>query len=377
MSNVHSNTQKWIQSWENKGADLMGVTIQVSVSVPVGNEVEVSKLKQAVRDSIVLPDRFAPVQKNPYSLYLKTISQLGRMSIKKFDIEPGDNFDIETHDTYTVDTVHRAIAEKEPCKHRVYHKKKLASSIEDDVKGRIHNDLQDVSFDDSILFILERTKGTVADDESGDSEFEISVIPRNEKNEVVSLDGFAPFIRTLNSLYESKLEGKYTSEQVRTWLMKVILDDIRADNIHRGTYFVPVEKMDLILELSSVLKKVHPGISIFCMPVVAYKDADKSNPVLNQSLQVVQTMLGDSVLKEAESLLNELEALKARDDEAVLESGKTTVRSSTYVKRMQEFTALTNKVKEYQNRTLLVNDSIEFMFEDIEGILKQQLGLDV
>ncbi|MBF84899.1 MAG: hypothetical protein CL489_10610 [Acidobacteria bacterium] len=370
---VQQNSNQWVEAWKQNSAKLLGVTFQLSVNIPLGNEVKVKDLRDAIISS-TLPDHWAPTLKNGYSLYLSTIRELGNTTIKKFDIEPSDNFNVEEHDTYTVTKVFGAKHEQEPAKHRVHHKRKVNNAGVQDDNGKMHDDLADVSFDNSVLFILERVKGTSADDDSGDSEFEITCVARNEDNEPVDLDVFQPFIRTLERVYNEKLEGTFTSKQVRSWLADIVNNKLKADNIHRGTYFVPVERLNDVYTLANVLKSVHPGISIFITPIVKFENVPvQQQQVLNQSLGNVQTMLGDSILQDTQSLLDDLYKFVEKDKEAQADDKARGVRLNTWIDRTSQFDAIKKKVEEYKNRELLISFSIEDAFEEIEEILTEKL----
>ena len=349
---MYKSVNQIVAEWNKVNAEFLGGIINFSVSVPKDNPVTDVQISNAIKNNPVLPDEWAPNLKPYISLYLQTLKEVTNMSSKKLDIPNPDDFDLETHGGYSMTKLFQDKFKVDVCAHRVFHKRSKVTQVSD---GKVDlSNLDDIEYENSIVLTFRRVTGMPSLDAERKSTFEIHVTNDNGSD----IEVFKPFIHTLTTMFEDKIKGTYTTDQVRDYVSRIIKSEIGADNISRGMYFVPAEKMDKLIEFKKEMSQISRGIDIFFMPLPKFKTVDANSP-LNQSLQNVQVMLSDSILKDATSLLDDVKTMS--------DSDKT--RQSTWQDRAEAFRELKKKIESYRNRSLLVEDMLSDSLDEIKEII--------
>lgn len=346
--------QNIIQQWQQVGAEFLGCTVQYSVST---SGIKINRLRQAILDNPVIPDDWAPETQAPISLYLETVREVASKAARKLIVPPGCNFDMETHKSYTCDKIHQQHMDQQMVSHRVFRKTKTTTNIVD-AKVNLQN-TNDVELEESCVLTLLREQGTFLDDAKGTSKFDIVITIDNNSD----YDSFLPFHNTVFQIFQDKIDGTYTSDQIRTFLDDIIVKRLKCDNIHRGTYFSPVENVEALYELQRVLRDLDKNISLFLLPLPKFKNAP---PEVNQSLNTVSQMLGDSIMKDCQSFIDEIESMLAKKDDG------TKVRDSTWMKRESDLVDLEKKIKTYRQRSLLETEIIDEMIDEAKQLFKKR-----
>lgn len=310
------------------------------VFLHVHNEVDVllGNLVSGMLNHPQIPASWAPEPINHLSLYLSTITTLGRASTAKFETH-GVHFN-DTHGGFSVHRLYLKGEDKMPCAHKVFAVRKVKGA-----DGKI----ADVNIDDGVTIVLNRTSGDKHTDKIGTSQFRLDVTGNINRE-------YNSFVEVLQSEFDARRNERYNAEQIRTLLIDLLRNKVKATPIKRGDYFVDAQEINAIEAMRDVFAQVDDGIRINPLHIVKYKNA----PTLNQTFQSVSETVQDSLVKEMNEFLEELKHLDTKDSKT---------RQSTWADRSQQFMDMQLKLKRMQNKQLIEMDILDDLIREAGKIL--------
>lgn len=338
------------------GGEFKGGVIHISVEVGEAI-IRQRDIKNAIASCPSIPSEWYPDVHNNLTLYFQTISEMKRAGIKNFIVPTDINFDVEIHAGYTVDKVMQNVHDKFPTCHKVFRKTRASGKAEDSKTEESRN-ITDIKMSEGIIVMLERTKGTVKDDETGDSEFDLVIDTTVEGQDV---DEYIPFIETLKTRFMSKINGVYDSRQIRDILLKIVRQDIEAISIQTGLYFVGPSKIDPVYELAEAMQKVHAGIRIQVIPIIEYKDA----PLFNKHVDDVKISLTDSIISDFKTF-NKTITEMAQDMD-------TNIREATWLKKLSELRKYKDLLTELKEDNMIKIDILQDLIDETEEIITDKV----
>lgn len=316
------------------GAEFVGSVVFLSVAQDVN--VPLGKLVREMHAHPEIPNDWAPEPLNHLSLYLQTIAGLGRGG--KRGVQGLD----DTHGGYSVHRLFLRGDSDMPTAHKVFALRRVMGA-----DGK----LADVEVDSGIIVTLRRTYGDKTTDKTGQSTFAVDVQG--------GVSGLTPeyraFVETLLQQFEAVRDERYTSEQVRALLIDMLKDRLQAVPIKRGDYFVDGRAINALEALREVFSRVDEGVRINPLHVCKFA----GTPALNQSFTSLAGAVQESVLKEMQGFIEELNHLDTKDSKT---------RAATWQDRHDKFMDLQLRIKRLQSKQLIEND--------ILGDLAQQ-ALDI
>jgi hypothetical protein len=314
------------------GAEFVGsvvfLSVQQETNIALGSLVREMQLHPEI------PSDWAPEPLNHLSLYLQTISGLGRGGANKFKGMP------DTHGGYTV---HRLFLRSEsdmPAAHKVFALRRIMGA-----DGK----LADVEVDSGIIISLRRTYGDKSTDKTGLSMFAVDV-------QGAMTPEYEVFVQTLLSQFEMVRDERYTADQVRSLLIDILKDKLNAVPIKRGDYFVEGRSVNALEALREVFTRVDEGVRINPLHIVKYAGAQ----ALNQSFSSLAGAVQESVVKEMQGFLEELNHLDTKDSKT---------RAGTWQDRHDKFMDLQLRIKRLQSKQLIENDILTDMAQEALDIL--------
>jgi hypothetical protein len=332
---MHTFDQLNAEAKANNG-EFIGSVVFLHVHSDV--DVLLSHLVNGMLNHSQIPSDWVPEPINHLSLYLSTITSLGRASVTKFE-DHGYKFD-DTHGGFSVHRLFLKGDEKMPTAHKIFSVRKIKGA-----DGKI----ADVNIDDGINIVLNRLSGDKHTDKIGTSQFQIDVTGNISKE-------YTAFIEVLQKEFDARRNERYNAEQIRTLLIDLLRNKVKATPIKRGDYFVDAQDINAIEAMRDVFSQVDDGIRINPLHIVKYKNA----PTLNQTFQSVSETVQDSLVKEMQEFLEELKHLETKDSKT---------RQSTWADRSQQFMDMQLKLKRMQNKQLIEIDILEDMIKEAGKIL--------
>lgn len=336
--------------------EFKGAVVHISVEVGEAN-IRQKDIRNAIESCSSIPTEWLPEVHNNLTLYFQVISEMKRAGIKNFIIPPGITFNIEDHAGYTVDKVYQNSQDRYPTAHKIFRKTKFNNKVVDHKNLEMRN-IQDVNNSEGLVIMLERVSGTVKDDDNGTSEFDLVLDPERAGQDI---DEYMPFIETLKTRFQDKINGIYDSRQIRDILLKIVKTDVGAISIQTGLYYVPANSINPIYELAEAMQKVHAGIRIQMIPIIHFKDA----PMFNKHVEDVKVSLTENILSEVKSFNQTIKTMAEDED------SKT--RDSTWLKRLGELRRYKDLLTELKNDNMITIDILEELLEETEEIITEQI----
>lgn len=321
------------------GAEFVGSVVFLSVSQ--ATSIKLGNLVQAMQSHPLIPETWIPEPLNHVSLYLQIISSMNRASLAKLNAS-GQSLLPDTHAGYSVHRLYLRRDDAMPTSHKVFALKKVPGH-----DGK----LLDVEVDSGIIITLRRTHGDASTDKNGQSEFTIDVQGHMTTEYEVFLD-------TLIKSFNAARDQFYGAEQIRTMIVDILRNQLKATPIKRGDYFIDGRDLNAMEALREVFKTLDEGVSINPLHIVKFVNA----PTLNQSFDSLAQSVQESVLKEMQDFVDELNHLETKDSKT---------RAGTWEARHDRFMDLQLKVKRMQAKTLIEGDILLDLADQAKEILSR------
>lgn len=325
-------------------ADFVGAVINLNVRLGE-DTVPVSAVREALAKNQNIPKDWLPEEREPLSLYLSVASGLNRNSARSF-IFPED-YPAELREKFRGYSVTRLWYKKDsdmPCAHRVIYKH--ATTTEVDGKGAV----QDVEIEHSLMVILNNDPDTglqlsIQKDDDFDPEARIF---------------FDPFLHTLLTQFEERVNGEYNSTEVRKIILDVVHKHIGARSVNEGLYFVQKELVGPINEFCETINSVHNGVSLLNFAIS--KGAPGS--IEEKNFQMVQQSLSHEIIRELKDLQAELLEFEKNED---------TTRDSTWHKRAQRINEVKAEIKRLRDEHMLISDLTDNLIDACTQVIKRNI----
>lgn len=335
---------------KNAGGEFIGSIVFLSVNME--NDVLLQDLIDGIHNHPVVPDKWAPEPLNHLSLYLSTMTSLNRGSLSKFQYSYDKyGFSAKEHGGFSVHRIYLRSDDEYPTAHKVFALKRIIDVVRDKDGAIVDKKIRDVEVDDGILVTLHRTEGSKETDKVGRSKFTIeydgTLTPQYEM-----------FLDTLQREFDERRNERYTSEQIRSLLITLLKEGMDATPIKRGDYFLEGRHLDRLEALQEVLINLDRGIKLNPLHIVRFRE----NKVLNQTFESVQNVVQESVLKEMQMFVEELNHLEEKDSKT---------RDSTWKDRNNKFLDLQLKLKRFKNKQLIEMDILEELVDEAKAVLRK------
>jgi hypothetical protein len=321
------------------GAEFVGSVVFLSVAQ--STSIKLGNMVNAMRANPAIPDAWIPEPLNHVALYLQIISSMNRASLAKFN-NPGQNILPDTHAGYSVHRLYLRREDAMPTSHKVFALKKVPGP-----DGK----LLDVETDAGIIVTLRRTLGDASTDKTGQSEFSIDV-------QGYMTAEYDVFVDTLIKTFNAARDQFYGAEQIRTMIVDILRNQLKATPIKRGDYFIDGREINAMEALRDVFKTLDEGVSINPLHIVKFVNA----PTLNQSFNSLAQSVQESVLKEMQDFVDELNHLDTKESKT---------RAGTWESRHDRFMDLQLKVKRMQAKTLIEGDILLDLADQAKEILSR------
>lgn len=347
------------KDFKQAGAEYVGSMVWFRCSV---EDVEVKALRNMIKSDPRLDDDWSPGTLNNLTLYLQTVSELGRSSLRKFVTEFDEDNDYgiadgqlpfvaDEHAGYSVHRLKLVKDAPNPTSHKVFRMEKTVSPIYDDEGNVIDKKIEDVEVDEGMRIICKRKEGyTREDDKSGESEFEFDIDNFSAQ--------YAPFIETLQRDFQEKLNERYDTRQIRDLVINdILLDKMEALNVTRGVYFIEGKDVEALEALKDGLASVDPGMQLAVHHVGKYPDGS----MLNRTYESVSGGVTESLLDDAQGILDELTGHFKSDKDT---------RPSTWIKREQDLKDVKKRVKRMDTKLKLDVSTLSDILDDCTKLIK-------
>lgn len=345
MSDIYQTIKQTEQKLKERGQKFVGAVVNLNVRIGTDQTVPIQAIYNKVASTNISKD-WLPEQRDPVSLYLAVAASMSRGSARSFDF-PSD-YPSELKDNFKGYSVNRLWFERDsdrPCGHRVIYRHATRTAV--DQVGSV----PDLEVEHSIMVILKRV-------EHGNGfQIEIKLDPDFEDS---AYRYFEPFLHTLMTRFNERLDGEYNSTELRKIILDVILNKVQARSVNDGLYFVP--KGDKLTELNAfceALGEVHNGIKLLNFTI---SDGEEGT-LERQNFEAISDSLTVSLVKELKDLKAELEQFDAAEG----------TRSSTWIDRAQRISEIKAEIRDLRSEQMLISDITDDLLKECQEIVNTNL----
>jgi len=344
MSDIYETIKATEKQAADRGHKFVGACVNLNVRIGTDQTVPIQAIYNKIA-STNLPQDWLPEQRDPVSLYLAVAATLSRGSSRSFEF-PSD-YPTELKDNFKGYSVTRLWFERDtdrPTGHRVIYRHGIRTAVES------VGSVPDVEVEHSIMVILKRV-------EHGNG-FQIE-IKLDDEFEDSAFRFFEPFLHTLKTRFEERLDGEYNSTELRKIILDVIINKVQARSINDGLYFVPREKLAALNLFCESLAEVNSGIKLLNFVVF---DGDEGT-IDRKNFEAVSDALTLNLFKELQALKGELVAFSEAEG----------TRSGTWMDRAERISEIKAEIRELRSEQMIISDITDDLLKECQAIVTQNL----
>lgn len=344
MNPIYAEIKEVEQEAAAMGAEFVGAVVNLNVKLGDAT-VPINAIHRALKNDPKIPKEWVPEERDALSLYLAVASGLNRNSARSFEFPA--NYPQDLKDKFRGYSVTRLWYKKDsdmPCAHRVIYKH--ASTTEVEGKGTV----SDIEIEHSLMVILNKDPITG---------FQLTI----QKDDGFDPDArifFEPFLHSLLTQFEERVNGEYNSTELRKVVLEVIHRHIGARSVNDGLYFVQKEMVDPINHFCDVINSVHEGISLLNFGV--YRG--QPGTIEANNFNKIQESLSHEIMRELKDLKAELLEFEKNID---------VTRDSTWTKRVARINEIKAEIAKLRSEQMLISDLTDDMLTECLAVVKRNI----
>jgi len=354
-----------VEEFKRQDADFAGSLMKLSVQGVSSAGITLHDLRRVILDNPILPNDWAPEPQSDLTMYLSTMSELGRSTNLEGKFLPDDSGEYEfspsRHHQYIVKRMFLSSAERNPTAHKVIHMEKEEIPKTDKNGNIIGKQIKNVEADDGIQIFLWRKDGDISTDTTGGTVWTSSVYNNDGTKVNWGCDiRYWPFLRTLKANFKKKCRAEYDNKEIRDTIQDILWKGLGVQPVARGgLYYTDPENYAKLSVLSDELRDLNGGIALYHWGVPVYADGSRRNGL--------QEMVSDGLMshlnQEMADLIGNLEEMGAADG----------TRHSTWRRRKDELKEMRTKIQKLAKVKLLNEENLKKQFEKAVDLIKSGL----